>query len=153
APLVAALWIRLARRGLSPSLPVKLAWGLLLLAAGFLVAAWAAQRALTTGPVWPTWLITVFLLHTVGELFLSPVGLSAVTKLAPARLAGMTMGVWFLGTALGNVVAGLLAGQVTGDETSAMPARFLQVVWTTGAAGLLLWVFSRWIKRLMPGVE
>ena len=153
APLVAALWIRLARRGLSPSLPVKLAWGLLLLAAGFLVAAWAAQRALTTGPVWPTWLITVFLLHTIGELFLSPVGLSAVTKLAPARLAGMTMGVWFLGTALGNVVAGLLAGQVTGDETSAMPARFLQVVWTTGAAGLLLWVFARWIKRLMPGVE
>jgi POT family proton-dependent oligopeptide transporter len=153
APVVAALWLRLAKSGRAPSLPVKLAWGLLLLALGFLVAAWAAHRALTTGPVWPTWLISVFLLHTIGELFLSPVGLSAVTKLAPQRLAGMTMGVWFLGTALGNVIAGLLAGQVTGDETAAMPARFLQVVGTTGGAGLLLWLCSRPIKRLMHGIQ
>jgi POT family proton-dependent oligopeptide transporter len=65
----------------------------------------------------------------------------------------MTMGVWFLGTALGNVIAGLLAGQVTGDEAALMPARFLQVVGTTGGAGLLLWFCARPIKRLMPGVE
>ena len=153
APMVAALWLALARRGRAPSLPVKLAWGLLLLAAGFGVSAWAAKRALATGPVWPSWLITVYLLHTIGELFLSPVGLSAVTKLAPARLAGQTMGVWFLGTALGNVLAGLLAGQVTGDETTAMPWRFLQVVLTTGSAGVLLWICARPIRRLMGTVK
>ncbi len=153
APVVAMLWLALARRGRAPSLPVKLAWGLLFLAAGFAVSAWAAKRALTTGPVWPSWLIAVYLLHTIGELFLSPVGLSAVTKLAPARLAGQTMGVWFLGTALGNVLAGLLAGRVTGDETAAMPARFLQVVFTTGSAALLLWICARPIQRLMGTVK
>lgn len=153
APVVAGLWVTLQRRGIAPFLATKLAWGLLLLALGFLVAAWAAKRALAVGPVWPTWLLTVFLLHTLGELFLSPVGLSAVTKLSPARLTGQMMGVWFLGTALGNVLAGLLAGQVTGDDTAAMPARFMQVVWTAGIAGIVLWICARPIQRLMPGIR
>jgi POT family proton-dependent oligopeptide transporter len=153
APVVAWLWIALGRRQIAPSLATKFAWGLLLLAAGFLVAAWAAQRALSSGPVWPTWLITVYLLHTIGELFLSPVGLSAVTKLSPARLAGQMMGVWFLGTALGNLIAGRIAGEVSGENAAAMPAMFLQAVGTAGGAGLLLWWCSGRIQRLMPGVK
>ena len=153
APVVASLWLTLQRRNVAPLLATKMAGGLLLLAAGFLVAAWAAHRALAHGPVWPTWLISVYLLHTLGELFLSPVGLSAVTKLVPARLTGQTMGVWFLGTSLGNLLAGLLAGEVTGSETAAMPARFLQVVGTAGAAGLVLLLFARPIQRLMIHIK
>jgi len=153
APLIASLWPALQRHGRAPSLIVKFACGLFLLAAGFLVAAYAARRALTTGPVWPTWLISIYLLHTLGELFLSPVGLSAVTKLAPPRLSGQIMGIWFLGSALGNIFAGLLAGEVSGDAAAAMPERFLQVVATAGVAGILLLLVSRPIRRLMHNIE
>jgi POT family proton-dependent oligopeptide transporter len=153
APVVAALWVKLAAKNRSPSLTTKVSWSLLMLAVGFAVAAWAAQRALSTGPVWPTWLMSVVVLHTLGELFLSPVGLSAVTKLSPPRLTGQTMGIWFLGSALGNILAGLLAGEVTGDATAQMPARFMDVVLTAGVAGLVLLFLARRITKLMPGVE
>ncbi len=153
APVVGAFWIWLAKRNASPPLATKFAWGLLMLAVGFLIAAFAAKRALATGAVWPTWLITIYLLHTIGELFLSPVGLSSVTKLSPSRLTGQMMGIWFLGTALGNLFAGLLAGNVTGDDSSMIPLRFLQVVATAGGAGVLLWLCARPIQRLIPGIR
>jgi POT family proton-dependent oligopeptide transporter len=153
SPVIAGMWLALARRDAEPRLPTKLSWGLLLLAGGFVVAAVASARALATGPVAPTWLISIYLLHTLGELFLSPVGLSAVTKLSPARLTGQMMGIWFLGSSLGNLLAGLFAGEVSVAEASRMPERFLQVVWTAGGAGLVLWVCSRWIQRLMPGIK
>lgn len=153
APLVAALWVRMASRGKEPSLTTKLAWGLLLLAGGFVVASLASAQALKTGPVWPTWLLSIYFLHTTGELFLSPVGLSAVTKLSPPRLTGQMMGIWFLGSSLGNLLAGLLAGEVTGDAAAEMPQRFMQVVGTAGGAGLLLWACSRPIQRMMPGIK
>ncbi|HTH48574.1 MAG TPA: MFS transporter, partial [Candidatus Limnocylindria bacterium] len=105
------------------------------------------------GPVWPTWLIATYLLHVFGELLLSPVGLSSVTKLAPSRLVGQMMGIWFLGTSLGNLIAGLFAGEVSGDNAAAMPARFLQVVLTAGGTGLLLLLFIKPVRRLMSGVE
>ncbi len=153
APVMAALWLTLARRGIKPSLTVKMSSGLLLLAAGFLVLALGAKRAIVHGPVWPSWLIITYLLHTLGELCLSPVGLSSVTKLAPPRLAGQMMGIWFLGTALGNLIAGLFAGEVSGDNTAAMPARFLQAVMTAGGTGLLLLIFVKPIRRLTAGVD
>ena len=153
APLVAMLWGWLARRNAEPVMVAKFAWGLLMLAAGFVVAAFAAKRALATGPVFPTWLITIYLLHTLGELFLSPIGLSAVSKLAPKRLAGQMMGIWFLGSALGNILAGLLAGEVTGEASAQMPARFMEVVWTAGITGLVLWICAKPIQRLMSGVH
>lgn len=153
APVASALWLWLARRSANPSLPVKLAGGLVLLAFGFLVLALGAQRALARGPVWPTWLIATYLLHVFGELMVSPVGLSSVTKLAPPRLVGQMMGIWFLGTSLGNLIAGLFAGEVSGDHAAAMPARFLQVVFTAGGAGLLLLLCAKPVRRLMSGVE
>lgn len=153
APLAAALWVTLALRGREPSLPAKMAGGLLLLAAGFLVLAIASRSAIAHGPVWAGWLVTTYLLHTMGELLLSPVGLSSVTKLAPQRLVGQMMGLWFLATSLGNLLAGLFAGEVSGDNTAAMPVRFLQVVLTAGGAGLLLLLFTRPIRRLMPGIH
>lgn len=153
APLVAWLWVRLAQRGISPSLPAKFAVALLFLASGFLVMVVASQRALSHGPVWPTWLMTTYVLHVLGELCLSPVGLSSVTKLAPQRLVGQMMGVWFLATSLGNLLAGLFAGEVSGGNASAMPERYLLVVMILGGAGLLLLLFAKPIRNLMSGVE
>ena len=150
---VSKLWPCLARRGILPSLATKFAGGLLMLAAGFLVMHFAAHRALTVGKVTGLWLCTTYLLHTLGELFLSPVGLSAVTKLAPARLAGQTMGVWFLATSLGNLLAGLFAGGMSTANVAGMPAQFLHVALIAGGGGLLLLVFSPLIRRLMPGIE
>lgn len=107
-----------------------------------------ARHALASGPVWPTWLILTYLLHTWGELLLSPVGLSSVTRLAPRRLVGQAMGIWFLGTSLGNLIAGLFAGTIGGDAAATMPARFFQVVLTAGGTGLLLLVATPFLRRL-----
>lgn len=153
APVVAAVWTWLDRRGRSPSLIAKMGAGLLLLAAGFLVLALGAKSALATGPVSPTWLLLTYLLHTWGELFLSPVGLSSVSKLAPPRLVGQMMGIWFLATSLGNLLAGLLAGEVSGDQAAAMPHQFLLVVLTAGVTGAALYLLGRPLQRLTQGVR
>ena len=150
---VSTLWLGLARRGVLPSLAVKFAAGLLMLAAGFLVMHFAARHALRVGKVTCLWLCATSLLHTLGELFLSPGGLSAVTKLAPERLASQTMGVWFLATALGNLLAGLFAGGMSAGNAAGMPARFLHVTLMAGGGGLLLLLFSPLIRRLMPGIH
>jgi POT family proton-dependent oligopeptide transporter len=153
APVVAMMWVALARRGIAPSLPAKFAFALMLLALGFLVVAIGSKRALSTGQVWPTWLIATYLFHVWGELLLSPVGLSVVTKLAPARLVGQMMGVWFLAVSLGNLLAGLFAGEVSGDNAAAMPSRFMQLVMFSGGLGLLLLLCAKPIRNLMKGVE
>jgi POT family proton-dependent oligopeptide transporter len=153
APLVAAMWPALARRNRNPSLPVKFAVGLVFLGLGFLVMAGAAKLVAGGQKVWPTWLITTYVLHSIGELCLSPVGLSSVTKLAPRRLVGQMMGTWFLATALGNLIAGLLAGQFRADAVDQMPALYLRIVLTTVGTGLLLLLFARPVKSLMAGAD
>jgi POT family proton-dependent oligopeptide transporter len=153
APVFSWLWLGLARRGVLPSLAGKFAAGLLLLAGGFLIMHFGSRFALSEGSVSSGWLITTYLLLTWGELALSPVGLSAVTKLAPARLATQAIGIWFLATSLGNLLAGRLAGEITGEKAHAMPALFLQVTLTTGGVALLLLIFSRSLRRLACGVE
>ena len=130
-----------------------MAWGLLLLGAGFVVMYLASLRIQSVALVAPWWLVTTYLLHTIGELFLSPVGLSAVTKLSPARLSGQMMGVWFLATALGNLLAGLLGGHLATESTAAMPGAFLRVASVALGAGALLWGCSPLIRRLMPGIK
>jgi POT family proton-dependent oligopeptide transporter len=153
APVVAAVWVGLARRGIAPSLPAKFGWGLLLLGGGFLVVSLGAGRALQLGKVGPGWLIMTYFLHVLGELLVSPVGLSSVTKLAPARLVGQMMGIWFLGSSLGNLLAGLFAGDVSGDNAAAMPAAFLHVALFASAVGVLLLCCAKPIRRLMPGIQ
>jgi POT family proton-dependent oligopeptide transporter len=153
APVMASLWIALARRNLDPSLPVKFAWGLLLLGLGFLVMVGGASVAASGYKAWPTWLILTFLIHSLGELCVSPVGLSSVTKLAPRRLVGQMMGIWFLATSLGNLIAGLVAGGVSGQAANQMTARYLQVSCATSGIGLVLILCARPIKRLMAGVK
>jgi POT family proton-dependent oligopeptide transporter len=151
APVVAAWWLHRARQGHQPLLIAKLAWGLILLAISFLVLNVGSRRALDHGMVWPTWLLTTYLLQVLGELLLSPVGLSAVTQLAPARFVGQMMGLWFLAASLGNLLAGLLAGQVTGARAHDMPAQFLNVFLVTGAAGVLLWALAGPLHRRFLG--
>jgi proton-dependent oligopeptide transporter, POT family len=153
APVYAWMWVALAKRNLNPSTPLKFGIGLIILALGFLVMVAASEIVAAGNQVFPTWLILTYLLHTLGELALSPVGLSATTKLAPKRFVGQMMGIWFLGTALGNVVAGLIAGEFDAENVSAMAGQYLQIVLTTGGVGLIFLVFTKPIKKLMGGID
>jgi POT family proton-dependent oligopeptide transporter len=145
---MAWMWIKLGDR--SPSLITKFAFGLFGAGGGFLIMVLAAQAAGETGKVSPMWLATVYLIHTVGELCLSPVGQSAITKLAPARVAGMVMGVWFLSVSVGNFAAGRMA-----SFYESLPLE--QLVGYAGAAGVglgvVLLLISKPIMKLMGGVK
>ena len=150
APVFGSLWITLARLKRNPSIPLKFALGLLGLAAGFFVIAWGAANTEDGSLVSPAWLVVMYFLFTVGELSLSPVGLSSITKLAPTGRVGQMMGVWFIGTALGNLFAGLVAGQL---ETLAPSELFRNVAMTIGVSGAVALVAFPLIKRLMGRVE
>ena len=104
APVFAWIWISLGKR--DPSSPAKFAFGLVSVGLGFVVMVGAAQASANGVLVSPMWLVLTYLLHTIGELSLSPVGLSSMTKLAPDRVKGMMMGVWFLAASVGNLIAG-----------------------------------------------
>jgi POT family proton-dependent oligopeptide transporter len=153
APVFAWLWGWLGRRNLEPSIPVKFACGLFLLASGFVVMAGAARVVAGGNKALPVWLITTYLVHTFGELCLSPVGLSSVTKLAPRKLAGQMMGIWFLASSFGNLLAGLLAGEFKEDNMAGWPALFLHIAVLPVIAGVLLIVCVKPIKRWMEGVR
>ena len=104
----------------------------------------------------PTWLIMTFMIHTFGELSLSPVGLSLVTKLAPRAYAGQMMGIWFMSIALGNLFAGLIAGEASGgteEGLAAMPDQFLMIVYTVAGSAALLLVLSPIVKKMMGNVH
>lgn len=155
APFFASLWVALGRRNLDPSLPAKFAFGLILLGMGFLVM-WGAAKLVVANDqarVLPYWLIFTYLLHTFGELCLSPVGLSAVTKLAPRRFVGQMMGLWFLATALGNLIAGLIAGEFSKEAVADMPAIFLRIVLTVVGTGVVLLILARPLKKLMGDIK
>jgi len=96
------------------------------------------------------WLVVTYFLQTVGELCLSPVGLSSMTKLAPDRLVGQMMGTWFMGAALGNLIAGRVGGKI---ESLPLPQLFGTVAAIAAGAGLLFWVFSKPIKKMCQGVS
>lgn len=148
APVFGWLWLALGR--LHPSTPLKFAYGLLLLAAGFGVIAWGASRATQADPVSPAWLVVTYFLHTCGELCLSPVGLSAFTKLSPRGRVGQMMGIWFIAASLGNLIAGLLAGQIQGLAPALL---FGHVALLAGAAGVAALLLSHPLRRWMSGVD
>ncbi|MFQ5746352.1 MAG: peptide MFS transporter [Gemmatimonadota bacterium] len=148
APVFGWLWVTLGSR--SPSLPVKFGLGLALLGVGFFVIAWGASFATPENPVSPMWLVVMYFLHTTGELCLSPVGLSSVTKLSPKKLVGQMMGIWFMGAALGNLIAGRLAGQFESMSPSQL---FFWVAVIAGGSGVVFFLASRPIKKLMGGVH
>jgi POT family proton-dependent oligopeptide transporter len=148
APLFGWLWVKLGRS--APSTAAKMGYGLVLLAVGFFILAWGASLAVGSVKVGMQWIIITYLLHTAGELCLSPVGLSSVTKLAPRSLGGQLMGTWFMGTALGNLIAGLAAGGFEGLGTADL---FAAVGKVAGVAGLVLLIFARPIRKLVGGAE
>ena len=150
APVLTMLWAWLGSR--EPSSPAKFSYGLLFVGLGFLVIAGAALLSAQSGGarVGPFWLVGVYLCHTIGELCLSPVGLSTVTKLAPQRLVGSMMGVWFLSISLGNFIGGRVAGLF---ETFPLPQLFGVVFLTSAVAALVLALLSKPIRRLMSGVH
>jgi POT family proton-dependent oligopeptide transporter len=153
APLFAWLWIALAKRNMNPSVPAKFAIGVILMGSGFLVMAAAAAIVATGSKVSPNWLIFTYLLHTYGELCLSPVGLSYFTKLAPKRFVGQLMGMWFLAISMGNLVAGLIAGEFDAENLAAMPGQYLHIVYFSVGLGAILLLLSRPVKKLMGNIQ
>jgi POT family proton-dependent oligopeptide transporter len=148
APVFAWLWVWLGPR--EPSSTVKFALGLMQVGAGFAILVVAARLSEQGVRVSPAWLAVTYLLHTTGELCLSPVGLSVMTKLAPARIVGLMMGVWFLAASVGNYIGGRLASFY---ETLPLPSLFGVVAAFGVAFGLLLWMFTRPMRKLMGGVH
>jgi proton-dependent oligopeptide transporter, POT family len=153
APFLAWLWIALAKRNLNPSAPAKFALGVMFMGSGFLVMAAAASIVASGSKVLPYWLIMTYLLHTFGELFLSPVGLSYYTKLTPKRFVGQMMGMWFLSMSLGNLVAGLIAGEFDANNVAAMPGQYMHIVYFAVGLGAILLILSRPVKKLMGDVQ
>jgi len=150
APVFGWLWTWLAQRNANPSIAMKFALGLLGLAAGFFVLAWGAANATEANKAAPVWLIVTYFLHTVGELCLSPVGLSSITKLAPRNRLGQMMGVWFVAAALGNLFAGLVAGRLESLEPASL---FSQVAMIVGGAGLVAMLMSPAVRRLTGDIK
>ncbi|PHR21239.1 MAG: MFS transporter [Sphingopyxis sp.] len=151
APVFALIWTMLGRRGLEPSAPAKFGLGLIQLGAGFLVLV-AGALAAGTGNLTPVlFIFLIYLLHTTGELCLSPVGLSAMNRLAPSQMASLIMGTWFFASATGNFAAGLIASAVGAE--GAGPDRVLDVYSTVGwvavAVGVGVILISPLIKKLM----
>jgi POT family proton-dependent oligopeptide transporter len=146
----ARLWVWLDKRRMEPPSPLKFALGLAQLGAGFFILYLGAAQAGTTGKCNVMYLVLGFFLHTTGELCLSPVGLSTITKLSPARIVGMFMGVWFLFTAMGYVVGGWVGGLT---EHSGYAAVFKLIAIIAVAAGVLLGLLSPFLKKMMHGVK
>jgi proton-dependent oligopeptide transporter, POT family len=149
APVFAWLWVRLGSR--QPSSPVKFVLGLTLLSCSFFLMVPAAALAVA-GKVSPLWLVGLFFLQTAGELCLSPVGLSTMTKLAPRGMMGLILGVWFLGAALGNKLAGVLGGAFTASDPGALAGHFFWQAIVVALAALALLALTPWVKKLMGGV-
>lgn len=127
---------------INPSYGFKSALGLIIMATGFIVMFFAAQFAASGLKVAPYWLIATYFLHTVGELCLSPVALSAVSKLSPKRMAGQMMGVFVLTYSIGNVVAGLLAGNFDPEKPAEMPALYMQITLFSIAIGIVIFLLA-----------
>lgn len=153
APVLASLWISLSSKNRNPSIPVKFAMGLILLGLSFFVMVAASNIAVKGELASPFFLTFTYFLHTIGELCVSPVGLSSYTKLAPKRYVSQLMGIWFVGASLGNLIAGLFAGGFDESNIMQMPALFNQVAIITTIFGLILLVFWKPIKGWMGGIH
>ncbi|MBS1941983.1 MAG: peptide MFS transporter [Bacteroidetes bacterium] len=171
APLFSMLWGWLGKRGWEPSSPLKMAMGLALLAIGYVVIAFGVHGVAPSTKISMWWLITLYGLHTMGELCLSPIGLSMVSKLAPLRLSSLLMGTWFLANAAANKFAGTLSALIPpgAGEAAAEPAKpfptfmgftidnlfhfFIVFIALSGGAAILLVAIHRWLQKRMHGVN
>lgn len=159
APFLSYLWQYLGKKNMEPSSPKKQSFGLLLLAAGYLLIAYGVKDVM--GPVSMMWLLGLYFLHTVGELCLSPIGLSLVNKLAPARFTSILMGVWFLSNAVANKFAGILGAllpsqgptKFLGYQINNLYDFFMLFVVMSAIAAALLFSLSYWMEKRMGSVK
>ena len=157
APVMAWIWVKLARMNANPSIPRKFGLGLLFNGLAFLLLMFALSslvRADNKIPFWP--LVAVYFIQSVGELCLSPIGLSMVTKLAPARLVGLGMGGWFLSTGIGNNLSGIFASAVSGETgmtVASAHSGYTFGFWALMIAGVTLFVSAPFINKLLHGVK
>lgn len=159
APVMAMLWEWLAKRNMEPSSPMKQALGLMCLAVGYLVIAYATYGVDASVKISMWWLVALYFIHTIGELSLSPIGLSLVSRLAPAHLASLLMGVWFMSNAASNILAGKLATllpeegcapqSIMGWEIASLSDFFLLFAVMAGLASVLLMCLCPMLKKMM----
>ncbi len=156
APVFAAVWVKLGRR--NPSSPAKFALGLVFAALAFAIVAFVSTLVPATAgvelneahKVGPLWLVAVYFFQSLGELSLSPVGLSTVTKVSPGRMVGLMMGVWFLALSIGNFLAGIMGGNFNEKEEGALVSMFGTVALITLVAAILLFALTPLIKKMTP---
>jgi POT family proton-dependent oligopeptide transporter len=162
APLFARLWVKLGQKNMEPASPVKQAIGLFLLSTGYLLIALGVRGVEPGMKVSILWLTGLYFIHTMGELCLSPIGLSMVNKLAPIRFASLLMGVWYLSMATANKFAGALstlypeAGKtkmLLGFQITNLYEFFMIFVIISAVAALILFGLSKWLQKLMHGVR
>ncbi|HIZ06061.1 MAG TPA: peptide MFS transporter [Candidatus Phocaeicola gallistercoris] len=162
APVFASIWSFLGRRGLEPNSPCKQAIGLLLLALGYLFIAFGVKDAVPGVKVSMMWLTGLYLIHTMGELCLAPIGLSLVYKLSPVRFSSLLMGVWYLSTSAANKFAGMLSGyypekgiarSFLGYQIENLYDFFMLFVFMSGTAAVILFLLSGKLHKMMKGIE
>lgn len=156
APVFAALWVWLAKRNLDFSSPAKFAFGLFLTAIGFVIMIFAAKIVVGSNgaiKVSALWLTFSYLFQTFGELSISPVGLSSMTKLSPRRYVGQMMGIWFLASSLGNLIGGLVGGHVDPEKLDQMPVLFTTTTAFLVIAAIVLGILVIPISRMMRNVS
>lgn len=156
APVFAAIWVWLPKTGINLSSPAKFALGLAVTAGGFLLMFFAAEKIVGSGgaiKVSFIWLTFSYLLQTIGELCISPVGLSSMTKLSPRRYVGQMMGIWFLASAVGNLIGGLVGGHVDPEKLDQMPKLFSYTTISLGVSAVILALLAIPIARMMRNVD
>ncbi|MFI3305859.1 MAG: peptide MFS transporter [Rikenellaceae bacterium] len=162
APIFATVWSMLGSVGREPSSPVKQSMGLFLLSVGYLIIALGVRGVDGDTKVSMMWLVSLYLIHTMGEICLSPIGLSMVNKLSPARFSSLLMGVWFLSLSAANKFSGVLSGyypdggvakSFLGYEIATLSQFFMLFVVMSGVAAVILFALSSLLKRMMEGVE
>ena len=153
SPILAMLWVFLANRKINYPVPAKMATALLLVGTAYLVMVVASKLVLTGERTSPIYLTFTYLFFTLGELFLSPVGLSSFSKLSPKRYTSQLMGLWFVGSSLGNLIAGLFAGGFDEKNVAQMPQLFQSVAYFSLGFGVLLLLFVKPLKKWMGGIQ
>lgn len=156
-PVFAWLWITLAAKNLNPSTPLKLVLGLVFMGLGYLAMIGASYIVIGGDKPLPTWLLLTYMLHTIGEICLYPIGMSAITKLSPKKLLGQMMGVFFMALALGNLVAGLYAGNFSEEAISrnayVLVDMFGLIVKIMFGAALVVLLFAKPLRKLMGNIN
>lgn len=163
APIISAMWLRLSKKGINPAAPYKQSLGLAFLALGFLLIAFGSKSIPVSGAS-IFFLTGLYFIHTIGELFLSPIGLSMVNKLTPARFTSLMMGIWFLAIATGNKLAGTMSSlypdakatthpSILGFEINDLFSYFILFVVFSGIASILLFLLCKKLEKMMHGIK